>query len=134
MKTWFRACAKCTCSDHPAHAQIISRVFAFRSYIFHSSIMLLADSEGPCQTLSLHLHCQHMPKDTFLYGMAHTVLWDPHGLIISFPLHHENNFDPLKPHFYIVKLGFTGVYIIFLIFAQTHRFWVLIRTASPRRF
>ena len=28
------------------------------------------------------------------------------------------NFDPLKPHFYKVKLGFTGVYIIFLIFAQ----------------
>ena len=25
------------------------------------------------------------------------------------------NFDPLKPHFYIVKLGFTGIYIIFLI-------------------
>ena len=24
------------------------------------------------------------------------------------------NFDPLKPHFYIVKQGFTGVYIIFL--------------------
>ena len=22
------------------------------------------------------------------------------------------NLDPLKPHFYIVKLGFTGVYII----------------------
>ena len=28
------------------------------------------------------------------------------------------NFDPLEPHFYIVKLGFTGVYIIFLIYAQ----------------
>ena len=28
------------------------------------------------------------------------------------------NFDSLKPHFYIVKLGFTGVYIIFLISAQ----------------
>ena len=28
------------------------------------------------------------------------------------------NFDPHKPHFYIVKLGFTGVYIIFLISAQ----------------
>ena len=26
------------------------------------------------------------------------------------------NFDPLKPHFYIVKLGFTGVYIIFFLF------------------
>ena len=44
------------------------------------------------------------------------------------------NFYPLKPHFYIVKLGFTGVYIIFLISAQKHRLWVLVRTASPRRF
>ena len=25
------------------------------------------------------------------------------------------NFDPLRPDFYIVKLGFTGIYIIFLI-------------------
>ena len=33
------------------------------------------------------------------------------------------NFDPLKPHFYIVKLGFTGVYIIFLISAQKRRLW-----------
>ena len=44
------------------------------------------------------------------------------------------NFDPLKPHFYIVKLGFTGVYIIFLISAQKHRLWVLVRTALARRF
>ena len=28
------------------------------------------------------------------------------------------NFDPLKLHFYIVKLGFTGVHIMFLISAQ----------------
>ena len=28
------------------------------------------------------------------------------------------NFDPLKPHFYIVKLGFTRAYIIFLISTQ----------------
>ena len=28
------------------------------------------------------------------------------------------NFDPLKPHFYIVNLGFTGVFIIFLISAK----------------
>ena len=39
------------------------------------------------------------------------------------------NFDPLKPHFYIVKLGFTGVYFICL-FSQKHRLWVLVRTAS----
>ena len=44
------------------------------------------------------------------------------------------NFDPLKPHFYIVKLGFTGVYIIFHISVQIHRLWVLVRTASSRRF
>ena len=31
------------------------------------------------------------------------------------------SFDPLKLHFYIVKLGFTGVYIIFLISAQKHK-------------
>ena len=28
------------------------------------------------------------------------------------------NFDPLKSHFHMVKLGFTGVYIIFLIFLK----------------
>ena len=28
------------------------------------------------------------------------------------------NFDPLKPHFYIGKLGFTGVYIIFSYFCS----------------
>ena len=36
-------------------------------------------------------------------------------------MHHETclyNVDPLKPHFYIVQVGFTGVYIIFLIPAQ----------------
>ena len=43
------------------------------------------------------------------------------------------NFDPLKPHFYIVKLGFTEVYIIFLISAQKHILWVLVRTALSRR-
>ena len=38
-----------------------------------------------------------------------------HDSITKTCLYH---FDPLKPHFYIVKLGFTGVYIIFLISAQ----------------
>ena len=28
------------------------------------------------------------------------------------------NEDPLTPHFYIVKLGFTGVYIVFLFLLQ----------------
>ena len=42
-----------------------------------------------------------------------------------------HNVGPLKPHFYILKLGFTGVYIIFLISAQKHRLWVLVRTTLP---
>ena len=44
------------------------------------------------------------------------------------------NFDPLKPHFYIIKLGFTGVYISLLISAQIHRLWVLVRSALVRLF
>ena len=44
------------------------------------------------------------------------------------------NFDLLKPHFYIVKLGFTGIYIIFLFSAKKHRLWVLIRTPQQGGF
>ena len=42
-------------------------------------------------------------------------------MIWRFAIHHENmsyDVDPLKRHFYMVKLGFTGLYIIFLISAQ----------------
>ena len=39
-------------------------------------------------------------------------------LCISSRKHVFLNSDPLVPHCYIVKLGFTGVYIIFLISAQ----------------
>ena len=44
------------------------------------------------------------------------------------------NLYPLTPHFYILKLGFTGVYVIFLLFlfALKHSLWVLVRTASPQ--
>ena len=48
--------------------------------------------------------------------------------------HHENmpdNFDPLKPHFYIVKLGFTGVYIIFLFLLKNIDCWYSLE--PPRR-
>ena len=55
-------------------------------------------------------------------------------LLLSITKTYLYNFDPLEPHFYIVKLGFTGVYIIFLISAQKHTLWVLVRTASMRWF
>ena len=41
------------------------------------------------------------------------------------------NFEPLKPHFYIVKLGFTGLYIIFLISAKNIDYWYSLEL--PRR-
>ena len=41
------------------------------------------------------------------------------------------NYDPLKPYFYIVKLGFTEVYIVFIISAQKHRLWYPLEL--PRR-
>ena len=44
------------------------------------------------------------------------------------------NVYPLKPHFYIGKLGFAGVYLFFLIFDPKNTLWVLVRTASSRRF
>ena len=44
------------------------------------------------------------------------------------------NFDPLKPHFYLVKLGFTGYTFFFLIFAWKDRLWVLLRTTLLRQF
>ena len=44
------------------------------------------------------------------------------------------NVDPLSSHFYIIKLGFTGVFIVFLIFVLKHRLRVLVRVAScPRK-
>ena len=38
------------------------------------------------------------------------------------------NFDPVKAHFYIVKLEFKRVYIILSYFFSNHRLWVLVRT------
>ena len=81
-----------------------------------------------------------------LFALFHGVIERLYSVIVTIPEHPLHSFpaiitksclynvDPLKPHFYIVKLAFTGVYIIFLISAQTHRLWVLVRTASARLF
>ena len=39
----------------------------------------------------------------------------PVNAVLLITTTHLYNFDPLKPHFYLVKLGFTEVYSIFLI-------------------
>ena len=71
------------------------------------------------------------------YGVGVSIILINYGIYEQPRKHHEKylyNFDPLKPHFYIVKLGFIGVYVIFLISAQKHRLWVFVRTAPARRF
>ena len=57
-----------------------------------------------------------------------------HGEIAIITKTRLYNFDPLKPHFYIVKLGFTGIHFIFLILLKKHRLWVLVRNDSLRQF
>ena len=53
----------------------------------------------------------------------------PWYLYLSSRKHAYIILTPLKPHIYIVKLGFTGVYII----SAKHRLWVLVRATLPRR-
>ena len=73
-------------------------------------------------------------QQAFYFNLCRTVSYRPDRIALG-PITKTRlyNFDPLKPHFYIVKLGFTRVYIIFLI-SDKKRLWVLVRTASPRRF
>ena len=66
---------------------------------------------GP--TLSCYLGSSKIPAQWIYRSITKTCLY---------------NFYPFKPRFYIVKLGFTGVYIIFLISAHTHRLWIRVPT------
>ena len=55
-------------------------------------------------------------------GICEWTIWEKLSNIMKTHLY---DVDFLKPHFYIVKLGFTGICIIFLISAQKHSLWVL---------
>ena len=61
-------------------------------------------------------------------GSGHEIFWKLPRHISKTSLY---NFDPLKPHFYIVKLGFTASTLFFSYFCSKHRLWILVRTASP---
>ena len=77
--------------------------------------------------INAFLRVVHLSVSLFLY-LLQTVFAQLQGITKTYPY----NFDPLKPHFYIAKLGYTGVYIIFLISAQKHGLCVLVRTASNK--
>ena len=61
--------------------------------------------------LKLHVLCN-------LVCIQFVSTWNHATLILYITKTRLYNVDPLKPHFYIVKLGFTEVYIIFHISAQ----------------
>ena len=61
-------------------------------------------------------------KDLFPWKSTFSYFSTKH-IIMKTCLH---NVDPLKPHFYIVKLGFTGVYLIFLILLENIDFGYLL--------
>ena len=97
------------------------------------------------QGWGLNHHCIGSPKravkeDNKVVNLIRSLLI-PHWML---PRHVESwnilkiitttrlyNFDPHKPHFYIAKLGFPGVYIIFFISAQKHRLWFVLRFCGP---
>ena len=74
---------------------------------------------------TIHLH-ENLLKDLSQYNKARRdevgvyCLWVllEMLLVISFTKTYLYNFDPLKLHFYIVKLGFKGYKLFFLISAQ----------------
>ena len=69
------------------------------STLYNSNFILMATSFGTDAVVVSRVHCN---SDAYCEYITKTYLY---------------NFDPLKPHFYTVKLGFIGVYFIFLIFA-----------------
>ena len=91
---------------------------------------------SPENRLTRHANCllrgQYFKLTTDYFQIV-IIAFTKNSLIINITKTHLYNIDPLKPHFYIVKLGFTGVYIIFLISAQnidcgyslepSHMFW-----------
>ena len=81
----------------------------------HFSTKIVPYLELSCAVLTLH----SVYKSSWMITITKTYLY---------------NFDPHKPHFYILKLGYTGVYISFLIFALKHTLWVRVRTALLRQF
>ena len=85
-----------------AHGHV---VFTFHSYNIGTAAFGYVFFSGLQGILSLRERKRPQPHNTHI---TKTCLYD---------------IDPLKPHFYTVKLGFTGVYVIFLISAQKHRLW-----------
>ena len=80
------------------------------------------------KTAAFGLGFQHLPRDLANVNEWKT-MFDPYIRFYYWQFYGVNsqlitktclyNFDPLKPHFYIVKLGFTGYTLFFLFQLKT---------------
>ena len=126
-KTYLWTCAPKEDSDQPANTRSLISLCCPHEETLHPWLSKIR----PVKVLIRLRECAGWSESSLGAHVRRYVFWR-YG---SFILHGITktclyNFDPLKPHFHIVKLGFTGVYIIFLFSAQKHRLWVLVRTAS----
>ena len=100
----------------------------------------MAWSECADAQAGLGLRFQHMSEDTFSHDTAHISYvhlmfrhYNLHGRLS--PHHYENKPIQIRRKFHLQKLKiFRWKTLIFSYFCSKHRLWVLVRTASARRF
>ena len=111
-----------------------SCTFCFLIYYILSKCQVFTDKYKLLQKTSSSLDQAFLWKLILLiitlniHGKWH---WTSPWLFYNITKTYLYSFDPLKLHFYVVKLGFTGVYIIFLISAQNIDYGYLLE--PPRR-
>ena len=100
----------------------------------NANIQIILRKISSMLLLTIHLFNYYTPDIRSMFVRSFVFPSQCQSFCVNITKTRLYSFDPLKPHIYTVKLGFTGVYINFLISAQKHRLWVLDRTASPRWF
>ena len=111
-------------SNQPAYQSLCCRHVG----TLHRWLSKMYPSEDSDKTenaqVDLNLRWAHMSKGK----LSHTAALSSYIMKTCFVI--------LTPqtHFYIGKMGFAGVYIIFLISAIKHGLWVPVRTALMRQF
>ena len=111
---------------YPAQLRCLIRIFVRRYCIVNDQRLIQVD-KGYSKYCALARQGNIGVFAVRTNPMVHSSQSRKHAIILT-PL------NPSFTQFYYVKVGFIVVYIIFHISAQKHRLWVLVRTASPRRF
>ena len=126
IKQFLKSCLPGICIHSPSYVNIAERFYYGYKWM-HNYIIY-----GNRKKTALMLYEGN--EDSYSPTHAHNLIRNFSVNYMASRKHTYIILTPLNPHSYIVKLGFTEVYIIFLISALKHRLWVLVRTASARRF